>query len=179
MTNLQYATFLMGIMLFSVNTNAQIGVGTTALSNSSVLLEFGSEPKGIILPQLSLVNVTGAAGGTFIFDSSDRSVKVKEEKNNNTNQNWTNLTLNSIQGKLHGFSNSGEDVAGSASVIIGSDISSKSGIMVLESTTKALVLPKVSNPQNLLKGSVAGTMVYDTESGMLAIFDGSTWSYWK
>jgi len=176
MKKILYATQLILIMLASHSMNAQIGIGKTTLTNSSVLLEFGSEPKGIILPQVNTSAL--AAGGTFIFDAADKSVKVKEEKNN-TVENWTNLTQNSVQGKLHSFSNSGSDLSGNNGVIIGKDSSLKPGVLVLESTTKALVLPKVSNPQTLLKGSIAGTMVYDTDSGMLAVYDGSTWSYWK
>lgn len=176
MKKILYTTQLILITLVSQGVNAQIGIGTTTFSNSSVLLEFGSEPKGIILSQVN--NPAQAAGGTFIFDAADKSVKVKEEKNN-TIDNWTNLTQNSVQGKLHSFSNAGGDFSGNNGVIIGKDSSLKSGVLVLESTTRALVLPKVSNPQASLKGSIAGTMVYDTDSGMLAVYDGSTWSYWK
>lgn len=176
MKKILYVTQLIVITLASHSVNAQIGIGTTAITNSSILLEFGNEPKGIILPQVSTSAL--AAGGTFIFDAADKSVKVKEEKNN-TVENWTNLTQNSVQGKLHSFSNAGGDFSGNNGVIIGKDSSLKSGVLVLESTTKALVLPKVSNPQTSLKGSIAGTMVYDTDSGMLAVYDGSTWSYWK
>ena len=102
---------------------------------------------------------------------------MKEEKNN-TVENWTHLTQNNVQGKLHSFSNVGGDFSGNNGVIIGKDSSLTPGVLVLESTTRAL-LPKVSNPQTSLKGSIAGTMVYDTDSGMLALYDGSTWSYWK
>lgn len=164
-------------MLAYDQLNAQIGIGTTVLTNSSVLLEFGADSTGIILPQVT--SATNAAAGTFLFDAADKSVKMKEDKNNSLNGNWTNLTQNSIQGKLHSFSNAGVDQIGNNGVVMGSFTSSKSGALVLESTTRALVLPKVNNPQNALKGSIAGTMVYDTASGMLAVFDGSTWSYWK
>ncbi len=176
MKKILYATQLILITLASHSMNGQIAIGKTTLTNSSILLEFGSEPKGIILPQVNAPTL--AAGGTFIFDAADKSVKVKEEKNN-TFENWTNLTQNSVQGKLHSFSNAGVDFSGNNGVIIGKDSSLKPGVLVLESTTKALVLPKVSNPQTSMKGSIAGTIVYDTDSGMLAVYDGSTWSYWK
>jgi len=177
MKKIKFAAQLILIMLASQKLQGQIGINTTTMTNSSVLLEFSNESKGIILPQVSSVNNTVA--GTFVFDAVDKSVKVKEEKNNSVNENWTNLTQNSIAGKLHNFANAGGDNSGTAGVIIGSLSSTKPGAVVLESTTKALVLPKVNNPQNSLKGSVAGTMVFDTESGMLAVYDGSTWSYWK
>ncbi len=145
-------------------------------TNGSVLLEFGTEAKGIILP--SVASAPGAAGGTFVFDTTDNSVKVLEEKNGGTNANWTNLTENEqASGVQHSFSNSGTDV--SDGVIIGSGTTTKPGILILESTTQALVLPQVSDPDLTIKGAIAGTVVYDTVSDTLAVYDGINWSYWK
>lgn len=167
------------IITFLGNANAlsaQIGIGKTTLSNSSVLLEFGSEAKGIIVPQVA--SAAGAVGGTFIFDSNDKILKVKEEKNAGVNGNWTNLTQNSLPGATHNFSNAGSDIVVNNGVVIG-NASTKPGALVLESTTKAMVLPKVSNPHTSMTGAIAGTIVYDTSSGMLAVYDGKNWSYWK
>lgn len=170
---------LTSIILFfflSVNeTKAQVAIGKTAVANNSVLLDFGTEPKGIILP--SVETAPGAVGGTFIFDTTDNSVKVLEEKNEGANDNWTNLTENDEPGVPHGFINSGNDVG--EGLIMGAEITTKPGILVLESTNRALVLPNVENPHLSMPGVVAGTIVYDTASDMLAVFDGNNWSFWK
>ncbi len=157
--------------------SAQIGIGTTSITNSSVLLEFSNEAKGIIVPQVT--SSTGAPGGTFIFDINDKVLKVKEDKNQGVNGNWTSLSNNSIPGISHTFSNAGADVIGNNGVVMGNSSSTKSGALVLESTTKALVLPKVSNPHSALIGAIAGTIVFDTASNTLAVYDGANWSYWK
>ncbi|WP_128414265.1 hypothetical protein [Chryseobacterium sp. Leaf394] len=165
-------------LILSADTlSAQIGIGTTNITNSSVFLEFSNEAKGIIVPQVTSSN--GASGGTFVFDFTDKIVKVKEDKNQGVNGNWTNLTNNSIPGVSHTFSNAGGDVSANNGVIIGSDSSTRIGALVLESTTKALVLPKVSNPHTALTGAIAGTIVFDTVSSTLAVYDGVNWSYWK
>lgn len=170
------------LTVFSVfifkSAKGQLAVGRDNVTNNSVLLEFGnSSPKGIIVPQVT--SWTNAVAGTFVFDANDRIVKVREARNGGANGNWTNLTQNSTQGVLNTFVNSGTENSQTNGVVIGAETSSKPGVLVLESTTKALVLPKVNNPQTTMRGSVAGTIVYDTASGTLAVYDGVNWSYWK
>lgn len=155
--------------------HAQLVIGKSEVSNNSILLEFGNEPMGIILP--SVENAPGATGGTFIFDTTDHSVKVLEERNAGANDNWTNMTLNTEPGISHVFENTGSDLG--EGVIIGAETTSKPGILVLESDSRAIVLPNVPNPHLNMPGVIAGTMVYDSAVSMIAVFDGTNWSYWN
>lgn len=163
-------------LVFVETIQAQISFGKDHLVNQSALVEFGTGNKGIILPSVSAA--PGSVGGTFVFNTSRKAVEVYEGINNNNTGGWTSLT-DENQGILHSFSNAGPDVAGTKGVIIGAGSTTKPGILVLESTTKAMVLPLVANPHTSIKGAVAGTMVYDTASDMLAVYDGQNWSYWK
>lgn len=43
----------------------------------------------------------------------------------------------------------------------------------------AMVLPQVFEPHQNINGAIAGTIVYDTSCDMLAVYDGTNWSYWK
>ena len=54
------------------------------------------------------------------------------------------------------------------------------GVLVLESATKALVLPTVNDVQNILNPS-AGMMVFVNKAGSkrLAVFNGTVWSFWR
>ncbi|NML72171.1 hypothetical protein HHL23_20615 [Chryseobacterium sp. RP-3-3] len=61
----------------------------------------------------------------------------------------------------------------------GAASSSAQGVLMLESTSKALVLPKVNHPVTSMKSTIAGTMCYDTVSKTIAVFDGVKWSFWK
>ncbi|MDQ1161807.1 hypothetical protein QE422_002175 [Chryseobacterium sp. SORGH_AS 447] len=161
---------LAGLFLFLTATalNAQVAIGKQTLTNTSVLLEFNAEAKGIILP--SVLSAPGAVGGTFVFNTADKSIQVFQ------NAGWTLLT-DSNQGVVHSFSNSGNESG--TGMIIGANISAKPGVLVMESTTKAMVLPKAANPHLNIRGAIAGTMVYDTVSSSLAVYDGAQWSYWK
>lgn len=164
-------TIIAVIGIFSLG-NAQVIISEAAnptLTNSSVLLEFGNANKGIILP--SMKQAVNASDGTFIFNTQTLSVEVKE------GGSWTNLTINPVPGEEHVYTNIGPELGEGA--IIGSDTTAKPGVLVLESTTQALVLPKVADPAMNIHSPIAGTMVYDTDAGMLAVFDGKNWSYWK
>ncbi len=70
-----------------------------------------------------------------------------------------------------------DDVGGG--VVLGADSSSASGVLVLESSDKALILPKVTNPHLNMKSPTIGAMCYDTTSKSIAIFNGKEWAYWK
>lgn len=169
------------VVLLFLGTNLCLGqlvIGKEMATNESVLLEFGQDNKGLILP--SVIDAPNSVGGTMIFSLEQKSVLVKEEKNNGVATNWTNLSINEQEGKVHDFSNLGEDIiVDSTGVILGSDTSSKPGILVLESTEKVLVLPKVNQAHNDIVSPIAGTILYDTSSAMLAVFDGNNWSYWN
>jgi hypothetical protein len=170
--------FVIVLMGASTCLYAQLLIGKSAPSNSSVLLEFGPENKGFILPSVN--ETSGAVPGTFVFDLNTNSVRVLEQKNNGVQNNWTDLTFSEVEGQPHSFLNVGDDVIiESTGVVLGAESTLKPGALVLESKDKVMVLPKVSNPELNIPGAVAGTMVYDEENDMLAIFDGANWSYWN
>ena len=169
----KYITGAVALALLSIANTAvaQVAIGKETVTNSSVLLEFSNEAKGIILPAVN--SAPGAADGTFILDNTVKAVRVRQ------NGGWTNLSTEG-NAAVNPFVNAGNDIiTGNSSVIIGASTSTKPGILVLESTTKALVLPKVAEPSTSMPSPVSGTMVYDTQASMIAVFDGSQWSYWK
>ena len=50
------------------------------------------------------------------------------------------------------------------------------GILVLQDSDKAMVLPKVASPHLKIVNPAAGMMVYDTTNNCLKIFNGTVWS---
>ena len=68
-----------------------------------------------------------------------------------------------------------------AMVIIGAKSSPvKDGVLILESSTRAMVLPQVDNISNIPSPS-PGMMVFIRKEGFerLAVFNGSVWSFWQ
>lgn len=66
----------------------------------------------------------------------------------------------------------------SAKTSIGTPTSTP-GILVLEDTTKAMILPKVASPHLNIINPAPGMMVYDMFNKQLAVFNGRVWSFWK
>jgi hypothetical protein len=170
---------LIGTAVFS---NAQVIVGDavgTAAVKTSVLLDFApNQNKGIILPYVRTLPTTPTEG-TLVLDATD-ATKARVKYYNGA---WIDLSgqdadvtavLASQPTALQVPETLGEKV------IIGGSSSAANGVLVLESTTKAMVLPIVEDVQNVPSPS-AGMMVYINKEGAkrLAVFNGSKWSFWK
>ena len=178
------ATILLA-MMFTANAQVIIGNATgTAAVKTSVLLEFALENKGLILPYVRTIPTgTKLSEGTLLLDASDPT-KARVKYYNGT---WQDLSgqdanLNSPL-VLANFAieqpSTLSEIEGSKA-IIGSTTTTADGVLVLESTTKAMVLPTVADVQNIPSPS-PGMMVYVNKTGAkrLAVFNGSKWSFWK
>lgn len=168
------------LMLLSVFSSAQVAIGKSTLSNTSVSLEFGTANRGIVLPWVtSTAAVTGAVNGTMVYDLTDKKVKIKY------NSVWKDLSVNTAGTTVDPLTSTDgvliqntatENTA--AKVSIGT-LTATPGILVLEDTNKAMVLPKVASPHLNIINPAPGMMVYDTTTKLLAVFNGTVWSYWR
>lgn len=162
--------------------NAQVMIGDvtgTAAVKTSVLLEFATGNKGLILPYVrTLPAPTALTQGTLLLDASTATAARVKFSDGSTwidlsGQNANLTTALSIQP-----STAIDETA--AKSIIGASTSAADGVLVLESTTKAMVLPMVSDVQNIPSPS-PGMMVYVNKSGSkrLAVYNGNQWSFWR
>lgn len=172
------------LLLLSIQAFSQVIIGDatgTAANKTSVLLEFAnSNDKGIILPY---VRTLSAVEGSIVLDATDATKARVKYYNGNTNpgtNGWVDLSGQdfNITTQLSAQPIITEDVA--AKAIIGEIPSSADGVLVLESTTKAMVLPMVSDVNNIPTPS-PGMMVYINKTGAkrLAVYNGNKWSFWK
>ncbi|MGI9651712.1 hypothetical protein [Chryseobacterium sp. RLHN22] len=171
--------------------NAQIAIGKQSVKGANTILDFAgatateastdpatTNENGIILPAVAASPTYGATtpttnnpnNGTFIFDRALRMVRMF------TNGAWVNLSDagNDIPVDLNNTS-TGQN----GGVILGANTSAASGVLVLESANKAMILPHIRNPHTTVKSPYPGMMCYDTQSNSLAVYDGSKWNYWK
>ncbi|WP_410879241.1 hypothetical protein [Myroides sp. DW712] len=169
--------FLVFLGLGVINVQAQTAIGKKTTEGPDVLLDFkDGDNRGIILPWVTNESdVTTPVGGTLIFDSNDKKVKYYQA---GTSANWVDLSI-----KEGAVDTSIQQATGEATThdpaVIGNRTTSVSGVLVLESSNKAMVLPKMENPHLNILSPQAGTMAFDTISKMLCIFNGSEWSFWK
>ena len=170
-------------LLFATTLSAQVAIGKTSISSPAVSLEFYDNPdntRGIILPWVtSTAAVTGAVNGTLVYNTSDKKVYVKYASGwKDLSVDATGTTVDPIT-NVDGLTlqNSLNDL-NTAKVSIGTPTSTP-GILVLEDTNKAMVLPKVASPHPNIVNPSPGMMVYDTTKKQLAVFNGTFWSFWK
>ena len=162
--------FTVLMLITNFTTYSQVGIETTTI-HPDVLLDFPSgQNKGIVLPMVeTLPTGSSATNGTFLIDKIDGRVKVRQ------NGIWVNLTKSSNLSS-YSVNPSADSYDG---VIIGDTSSSASGVLVLESTNKALMLPKVASPHLNIKSPYPGLICYDTVKNSIAVFNGESWYYWN
>lgn len=162
--------------------NAQVAIGDatgTASVKTSVLLDFAAgQNKGIILPYVRTLPAAPAEG-TLVLDASDATkARIKYY-----NGSWIDLSgqdadISAVMATQPTAAQAPEPA--NAKTVIGAVSSAANGVLVLESTTKSMILPIVQDVQNIPSPS-PGMMVYINKSGAkrLAVYNGSKWSYWR
>lgn len=166
---------------FLAQISAQVIISGESTSNTgnflstSVLLQFSNNTnKGLILPWTN-GDVTDPLNGTIIFNTVSKKVKVY------VNNSWLDYsneasTNNAIDTSLQTDPKYPDN--SSAGVVIGSNASTNPrGILVLESSDKAMVLPKVPNPHLNIVNPAPGMIVFDTVKELLCIYNGTQWSF--
>ncbi|MDQ1805105.1 hypothetical protein RAH57_13995 [Chryseobacterium sp. CKR4-1] len=170
------------LILASQSAFTQVIIGNasgTAQNKTSVLLEFAQgQNKGIVLPYTRTLP-TSPVEGTILLDAttaSDARVKFY-------NGSWTDLSGQgaNVASALASQPTSSQAVENTdEKVVIGNPVSAAEGVLVLESESKAMILPYVDNTDDI-PNPAPGMMVYINKTGAkrLAVFNGSKWSYWK
>jgi len=159
----------------TLSAKAQVAIGKENVANNSVSLEFANENRGLILPYVedkSEITIEG----TIVFDTSDFKVKYLRNGGvwvNMSEDDGTPITIGTVDlsiqnDKIEQFT---------AKTGIGTPTATD-GIFVLEDSNKAMILPKVESPHLNIINPAPGMMVYDTENYQLAVYNGTSWSFW-
>lgn len=154
---------------FSINLNAQIAIGKSSVDGSSILDFQANTTKGIILPALS-IEPAAPVNGTLGLYKVDGIVYMYQ------NNIWVPMTEGN--GSIAALINNTSAEVGNG-VVMGAATSSAAGVLVLESSSLALTLPKVDKPHLNVKSPYPGMICYDTNSNTIAVFDGAYWNFWK
>lgn len=167
------------ISLLSQNIFSQVAIGKSNVTNSSVSLEFSTENRGLILPYNTDKSAI-STNGTIIYDTTDHKVKYLK------NGTWSNLSEDDGTSDTIGtadLSIQGNDKTEqtNAKTVIGADgeTNTTSGILVLSDSNKAMILPKVESPHLNIIDPAPGMIVYDTLAKQVAVYNGTSWSFWK
>lgn len=177
-----YTALLVSMAAF-VNAQVSIG-GKQSVEGTATLLDFNSpltadtnattnnNTNGIILPAVEKeLPVATTSKGTFIYDYEKKTVKMFEKTG------WVSLSEEGNNQQIE--VNTSADLNANQGAIIGSQTSAAKGVLILESSDKAMILPRIANPHTNVKSPYPGMMCYDTVRKSLTVFDGTNWNYWK
>ncbi|KMQ60776.1 hypothetical protein ACM40_13635 [Chryseobacterium sp. BLS98] len=167
------------LTVFSACTiQAQVAIGKESVTNTSVSLEFSNtENRGLILPYVENKNGLSVEG-TLIYDITDHKVKYLKNVGqwvNLSEDDSTSATIGIADVSIQGIDKT-ETLTAKTSIGIPS---LTTGILVLETADKAMILPKVASPHLAIINPASGMMVYDTVKKHLAVFNGKVWTFWK
>ncbi len=176
-----------GLLLAMYSANAQVAIEKDYSGNPSVLLEFNDtrlaaktagagtisvsgDNKTLILPVVSNINA-GSQEGTLWFDANDDKIKYKSATAvvEITDSGSDESSPKSLDPTLN-------EIAAEQGTILGANSSSAPGILVLESTTKAMVLPVVEGVAQVINPE-PGSIVYDRIEKAVALYNGITWTF--
>ena len=178
--------FTIAILAFATSSYAQVIIGNatgTASNKTSVLLEFANtNDRGIIVPYVrSLPTGTALVGGAIILDA--RTPTAARMRFYAGTDGWKDLNNSANDADVStalAKQPTGITEATNANAVIGYLPATADGALVLESTTKALVLPQVDDTDRIINPA-AGMLVYINKTGAkrLAVFNGKKWTYFK
>lgn len=162
----KYTFFILS--LIGVYSFAQVAIGKTGVDGSAILDFSSSTNKGIILPWVdSSTGITSV--GALIYDVSSKKVMYRD------NSTWQDLSVNTGSVDTQEIDALNEKGGG---IIIGDSNSAAEGVLVLNDSSKALILPKSSEPWLNVKSPEAGTLVYDTQNNLVCVYNGTEWTFW-
>ncbi|MFC4162825.1 hypothetical protein ACFOWU_04110 [Epilithonimonas zeae] len=149
----------------------------SAADKTSVLMEFSTAGnRGLILPYVTDKTAITTAG-SIIFDASTASAAKAKYYNGTA---WIDLSVQPANATSYLTIQPTARENTNSKVIIGSNTSSADGILVLESSSKAMVLPIATSYQNIINPA-PGTMVLLSNGPLktLAVYNGEQWSFWS
>ncbi len=171
---------LISFVFIENNISAQVIFGDavgTATNKTSVLVEFpNTGDRGLILPYVTNKTAITTPGSIILDASIPTAAKVKYY--NGTI--WVDLSVQPTDISSYLTIQPLTRENANAKVIIGSDTSAADGILVLESATKAMVLPMATSYQKIVNPA-PGTMVLLSDGAIktLAVYNGAQWSFWS
>ena len=163
--------FVILILVSGLTANAQMAIGKHQVDGSGIVDFSTGGVSGIVLPWVTTIPTgTALSPGLLIYNALEKKVMYY----NGTA--WVDLSINAGTVNLT-EQNAIPEVAGGT--VVGALSSLVKGVLVLETTDKALILPKTRSPHLNIVKPMAGTICYDTNKKMMCVYNGNEWSFWK
>ncbi|MDG4945996.1 hypothetical protein NMK71_06185 [Weeksellaceae bacterium KMM 9713] len=166
-----------------LNLKAQVSIDKDFTGNPSVILEFNDRReeaktnnsttaidgfnKTLILPVVDQIDENSSSEGTMWFDANDNIIKYKS----------ASAVVSMTEAGRDVSAPTGNEASNDSGVVIGAESTTAKGVLVLESTDKAMVLPVVDGVGEIINPT-PGSIVYDKSQKSMAVFNGQVWTFW-
>jgi hypothetical protein len=159
-------------------TSGSVGIGANTSIAASAILDITSTTKGFLMPRMTTTQrnaITSPATGLEVYNTTDN---VPQWYNGTA---WTNFLTNNVytaDGTIGGdrtiTMDGGNFHITAGSVGIGTTSVDGCAILELDSTTKGLLLSRMTTTQrNAISNPVAGLLIYNTTTNKVNLYDGS------
>lgn len=152
------------IMLITMGAKAQLKVGDNPTTiNSSAILEIESTSKGLLLPRMTSGQrdaILSPTAGLLIYNTTTKALEIA-----NSSSQWVNSSTGTTTAVASGTSTS---VGG---IGVGTSTPNANAVLDVTSTTKGVLLPRLSSDPT----GVEGMVYYNTTSNTVKLYNGSAW----
>ena len=152
-------------MLIMLGVNAQLKVGDNPTTiNASAILEIESTNQGLLLPRMTTAqrdaSIKSPTAGLVIYNTSTNALEVTI-----SGSLWLNILTGATTAVASGTTTS---VGG---IGVGTTTPNANAVLDVTSTTKGVLLPRLSSDPT----GVAGMVYYNTTSNTVKLYNGSAW----
>jgi hypothetical protein len=152
-------------MLIILGANAQLKVGDNPTTiNASAILEIESTYQGLLLPRMTTAqrdaSIKSPTAGLIIYNTSTNALEVSI-----SGSLWLNILTGATTAVASGTTTS---VGG---IGVGTSTPNANAVLDVTSTTKGVLLPRLSSDPT----GVAGMVYYNTTSNTVKLYNGSAW----
>jgi len=147
-------------------TDIGVGVGVADPDNSA-LLHVNSTTKGFLLPRISSGTPASPVAGLFYLNTTTNLILIY---NGTAWEQVSTTTLGAAAG--------GAETA--AGVLIGTGSITASAKMEVSTTSKGMLIPRMTDAQrDLIKSPAEGLTIYNTTSNTIQYYAAATWYKWS